>query len=48
MFPIPRPSLDAASEMLGDGLSVVAVAAVLGDIPTSVLRTYGHLVNSDE
>lgn len=38
----------AASEMLGAGLSVPAVAAILGDTPTTVLRTYAHFVASDE
>jgi integrase len=37
-----------ASEMLGEGLSVVAVAAVLGDTPTTVLRHYGHFVRNDD
>ena len=38
----------AASELLGAGISVVAVAAILGDTPATVLRTYAHLVQSDD
>ena len=37
-----------ASEMLGAGLSVPAVAAILGDTPTTVLKTYAHFVAADE
>ena len=34
--------------MLGAGLSVPAVAAILGDTPRTVLRAYAHFVASDE
>ena len=33
-----------ASELLSSGLSVVAVARLLGDTPAVVLSTYGHVV----
>ena len=36
-----------ASELLSAGLSPIAVAAVLGDEPGTVLDTYGHVVASD-
>lgn len=35
------------SELLGDGVSVVAVADIAGDRPATILETYGHLVTSD-
>jgi integrase len=37
-----------ASEHLGHGVSLVAVATALGDDPKTVLDTYAHLTNSDD
>ena len=37
-----------ASELLGHGVSVVAVASAMGDDPATVLRTYAHLTGSDD
>lgn len=37
-----------ASELLSDGVSIPAVAGYLGDTPTMVLKTYGHLVSADD
>jgi integrase len=37
-----------ASELLGHGVSLPAVAAAMGDEPTTVLRVYGHLTEADD
>lgn len=37
-----------ASELLGHGVSIVAVAAAMGDEPTTVLNVYGHLTEADD
>jgi integrase len=37
-----------ASELLGHGVGLPAVAAAMGDDPVTVLRTYGHLTASDD
>jgi integrase len=37
-----------ASELLGHGVSLVAVASAMGDDPTTVLKVYGHLTASDD
>ena len=36
-----------ASELLGDGMSLPAVAGILGDTPGTVLAAYGHFVLAD-
>ena len=36
-----------ASELLGDGMSLPAVAGILGDTPGTVLAVYGHFVLAD-
>jgi site-specific recombinase XerD len=37
-----------ASELLGHGVSLVAVASAMGDDPTTALRVYGHLTASND